>query len=85
MSGKVIDLDPNKRLSKEALDIIKDFISGLDVDGTSSITIIHTPSKGGSTSVQAYGMDFYSIGIAQTILFSLGQEILRQEYASRDD
>lgn len=83
MSGKIIDLDPRKRLSKEALDLVKKLVSELKVSELQSLTVIATP-KGGTPNVYAYGLDFETIGIAQTILVTLGQAMMEDTYDAFD-
>jgi len=80
MAGKVVDFDPSKRLSKEALDMLKDLVARLQYEETRSLTVIFTP-KNGIPNVAAYGLDFESIGIAQTMLTTLGQEMLAEAFS----
>jgi uncharacterized membrane protein YgcG len=81
MSDKVVDLDPSKRLSKEAFKMLKESLDTLKYEDLQSITVITTP-KNGITSVQAYGMDFYALGVAQSVLTTLGQELLVHDFIS---
>lgn len=78
MSGKVIDFDPNQRLTKEALAMIKDNINQLQVDDLVSLTLIYTPVDGRS-QVMVYGADFQSIGVAQAMLSALANHMLAEE------
>ncbi len=78
MAGKVIDLNPTKRLSKEAFDLMKKMITEMDYEEASSLIVIFTPQSGG-TSVQAYGLDFQALGFASAVLTTLSQELLAEE------
>lgn len=79
MAGKVIDIDPTKRITKEALELIKMNVNKLSVKDISALTLIYTPTDGRS-QVMVYGADFHSIGVAQAMLSALANHMLQEEF-----
>lgn len=84
MAGKVVDLDPNTRLSKEALGHIKKTVADLKVDDIRSLTIVMAPMKGAPT-VQVFGLDFETVGYTQTILQTIAQQLLAEEFSIKNE
>ena len=77
MPGKVIDLDPNKRLSKEVFKSIQDTMAAYKHEDLQSLVIMYT-GKDGSTSLEAYGVDWAVLGICQAYLEELRFQALHE-------
>lgn len=75
MAGKVIDIDPNQRLSKESLQYIKDYVGGLDVKDLESLVVIALP-KESTPAVICYGLTFEIIGLTKAVLDNFSQDLL---------
>jgi hypothetical protein len=79
MDDKVIDLNLERRLSKQGLKHIQDMVAEFTVDNLETLVLIHKP-KDSSLSVLAYGADWATVGVAQTVINALGTEMLKQEF-----
>lgn len=84
MADKIVEFDPTKRLSKGAFKEIQEALSSLKYDELVSLTVIANIKDKGP-SVHTYGMDFASLGSAQTILNVIAQELLREEFDLNDE
>lgn len=56
MADKIIDIDPTKRLTKEAFDRIKKTINGFDPDELQGFILLYVDKEGGS-NLEAFGVD----------------------------
>lgn len=84
MSGKVIDLDPTKRLTKEALDRIKETVSKFNPDSTEQFVILFT-DENGVAQFEAFGVNWALMGIAQAYLEELRCRLLHDSVEGDDD
>lgn len=75
---KVIDLDPRKRLTKEALARIQTTVASFKVKDVENLIILYTKSDGG-TSLEAFGVDWSLLGISEAYLESLRASLLEAE------
>ena len=75
MSGKVIDLDPQKRISKDALDRIQKTISEFKLNDLESLAIIYV-KKDGTPTLEAFGVDWSMLGLSQAYLEDLRYQLL---------
>lgn len=75
MSGKVIDLDPQKRISKEALIRIQKTVDDFKLDDLESLAIIYV-KKDGTPVFEAFGVDWSLLGVSQAYLEHLRWEFL---------
>lgn len=80
MSGKVIDIDPTKRLTKEALTMVKEAVEELTIDNTDTLVVIYK-KKDQRPNFEAYGLTWESLGITQTMLSVLAETLLADEFA----
>lgn len=81
MSGKVIDLDPSKRITKEALDRVKATIADIKEGDVENFILLYTNKEGGVV-FDAIGIDWALLGIMQAYLEELRGEML---HGDRDD
>lgn len=77
MSDKIIDLDPQKRMTKEALSRIKKTINGFDVDDVSNFILLYTDKNGGA-NFEAFGIDWALLGIGKAYLDSLSDRLIHE-------
>lgn len=68
MSKKVVQIDPNKRMSEESLQQIKDFVNGLTVETSRGLYILATvqdqeDENNFTIFRQAHGVDWELCGI----------------------
>ena len=75
---KIVDLDPRKRLSKEAIERFKKVINELKFENTDSMIFIHVP-KDGEFTFQAFNLDWQLIGRTQAMVNQLGAFALESE------
>lgn len=75
-TSKVVDLDPKKRMTKEAFEQIKTSLSTLDPDKFNNFILLHT-SKDGEITFEAFGIDWEITGIMQAYLEDLRAELLQ--------
>lgn len=80
MSDKIVDIDPTKRMTKEALARIQKTVSEFKVDEVDNFVILYT--KDGVTTFEAYGADWALMGISQAYLEELRSQLL---YDSSED
>jgi hypothetical protein len=78
MSGKVIDINPTKRLNKEALDLIRASLNELNADSLEGLMIVYK-EKDMAPNLEAYGLTMDMIARAQIILNVIGEEMLAEE------
>lgn len=83
MADKVIDLDPNKRLNKESLEAIKASVASFTVDSVENILILYTDKEGGA-NFEAFGVDWFLLGIGQAYLEELRRRMLC-DFSSESD
>lgn len=76
--SKIIDLDPRKRLTKEALAASQASLAGLTVDNTESLMVFYV-DKEGTLALEAFGIDWAILGIAQAHLEDLRNRLLYPE------
>lgn len=74
-NSKIIDLDPERRLSKEALAGIQTTVAGFNVDELDSLMIIYS-RKDGDASFESYGTDWAFLGLSQAYLDRLRADFL---------
>jgi len=78
MSGtKIIDLDTNRRLSKEALEDIKKTVDSFTIDNLENIMVIYV-DKEGAGNVECYGIDWSFLGLSQAYLEQLRTNFLSE-------
>jgi len=75
MSGKVVDLDPQKRLTKEAFERIKATITGFQPEDLDSFVLLYTDKEGG-VNFEAFGVDWALLGISQAYIEDLRSQLL---------
>lgn len=75
MADKVIDLDPQRRLTKEALKRIKETINAVTPENTDSFVLLYTDNKGG-VNFEAFGVDWALLGISQAYIEELRRQLL---------
>jgi hypothetical protein len=78
MSDKVIPIDPTKRITKEALDIVMEKLKHFDLDDGSFI-MIYTDKEGGA-NCDAFGIDWTLLGISEAYLEDLRRTLLHDEF-----
>lgn len=84
MSGKIVDLDPNKRMTKEAFERIKKTISEFEPEALESFVLLYTDKEGG-VNFEAFGVDWYLMGIAQAYLEDLRKKLLYDDSDEFED
>jgi len=78
MADKVIDINPDKRISKDSLDRIQEIVKSLSVDSLDSLIIIHR-NRGEGASLEAYGYDWDILGRSQGYLEFLRAQLLEED------
>lgn len=76
-NNKIIDLDPQKRLSKEMLAYIQTSVASFTVDNLENFCILYM-KKGEGPTLEAFGVDWYLLGIAQAYLENLRASLLAE-------
>lgn len=75
MSDKVIDLDPQKRMTKESLNRIKKTINDFHADEVQNFILLYTDKEGGA-NFEAFGIDWALLGIGRAYLDNLSERLL---------
>lgn len=75
MSGKIIDLDPNRRLTKESLEIVKEHFSKLTIENTETIACLYINNEGTAT-FETFGVDWAALGILEAYLEDMRHQML---------
>lgn len=73
----MVDLDPQKRLSREALQEMQKHFSEFTVENLSSLFVVYTDNQK-RTFFDAYGIDWYLLGIAQAYLEDIRAQMLEE-------
>ena len=81
-NSKIIDLDPERRLSKEALAGIQTTVAGFNVDELDSLMVIYS-RKDGDASFESYGTDWAFLGLSQAYMDRLRADFL--DHSSREE
>jgi hypothetical protein len=85
MSDNVVDIDSNKRLTKEVLKQIQETVKELTIDDLDSL-LLFTCSKDGKIKAEAYGIGWTILGSSQAYLEFLRSCLLdRGEEIGFDD
>lgn len=84
MSGKIIDLDPNKRLTKEAFERIKGVINEFEPDALDNFVLLYT-DKEGKITFEAFGVDWFLLGIGEAYLEDLRRKLLYDDAEEPED
>ena len=83
-NGKIVDIDPTKRLTKEAFDRIKQTVNNFEPDQLEGFLIIYKDREGGA-NLEAFGLDWPLLGISQAYLDELRRSLLLSETGDFDD
>lgn len=83
MSGKVVNLDPQKRLTQETLERLKKTVNNLDAATTDNFMIFYADKDGGA-NFEAYGVDWFLLGILQAYMNDLGRTMLHDDGSFSD-
>lgn len=79
MSDKIIDFDPNKRITKKDYQKLLDTLAKLDPETLDSVVVIYN-HQNRTPGLLAYGLTWAAVGAAHTMLTTLGQELLREQF-----
>lgn len=82
MSDKIIPIDTTKRINKKDYDKLLNKLDSLDPEKLESVVVIYKLDDR-TPGLYAYGLTWAAIGAAQTMLTTLGQDMLRDQF--RDD
>lgn len=77
-SGKVIDFDPRKRLTKEALKNIQSTVANFKSDDLANVMMIYT-KQNGEVVFEAFGVDWPVLAISQAYLENLRAILLYED------
>lgn len=80
--GKVVDLDPNKRFTKEEWKKFKDWVNSVEPDKIDSIYIAMFTDAGDGYESYSYGIDWKSVGYLATEVDVLRHTIYNEEVGS---
>jgi hypothetical protein len=83
--SKVVDINPTRRLDKEALDDMKSLMNAFTIDDVDSIIVIAQHRGTTTPTIAGYGTTFATIGIAQTVLTTIAQDMLAGEFLDFED
>ncbi len=84
MANNIIDLDPQTRLTKEALIRIKETVNAFTVEDLDSFVMLYTKKEGGVV-FEGFGVDWRILGIGQAYLEALRADLLYGPLSESDD
>lgn len=82
-SDKIVDFDPRKRLTKEALKNIQGTVASFQPGDIENLMVLYT-KKDGEVVFEAFGIDWPLLGISQAYIESLRAALLFEDIESTE-
>lgn len=81
MAGaKVVDLNPERRMTQEALERIRASLNNLTVDNLDGFILLYTTKDEGGVDFEAFGIDWALLGISQAYIADLQAQLLNETH-----
>lgn len=84
MADKVIEINQEKRLTKQALKLIQESVAELDVGAINTLIVVRKEANK-PVVFEAYGLDWEAVGQTRAVLDAISQTMIADDLGVDDE